>query len=104
MTSAPLFKTPTCTPPKNPSTPLSMITSVTPEEEANCASTPTNQICRCNDNSIINDKNPERCSLCGHQIRFAVLNAVSTPEMPAALNELSMANLMTDSAGPSLSK
>ncbi|XP_058985833.1 inositol hexakisphosphate and diphosphoinositol-pentakisphosphate kinase isoform X2 [Musca domestica] len=80
MTSAPLFKTPTCTPPKNPSTPLSMMTTITDEDICSAtASTPTNNICRCNDNSILNEKNPERCGLCGYQIRNAVPDAESTP-------------------------
>ncbi|XP_061396680.1 inositol hexakisphosphate and diphosphoinositol-pentakisphosphate kinase [Musca vetustissima] len=80
MTSAPLFKTPTCTPPKNPSTPLSMMTTITDEDICSgTASTPTNNICRCNDNSILNEKNPERCGLCGYPIRTSAPDAESTP-------------------------
>ncbi|XP_075155203.1 inositol hexakisphosphate and diphosphoinositol-pentakisphosphate kinase isoform X12 [Haematobia irritans] len=89
MTSAPLFKTPTCTPPKNPSTPLSMMTPITDEEAGAAAaamvSTPTNNYCRCNDNSILNEKNPERCSLCGHQIHPAAPDAESTPVATAVV-------------------
>lgn len=81
MTSAPLFKTPTCTPPKNPSTPLSMMTTTTLEEEP-LASTPTNHVCRCNDNTVVNEKNPDRCSLCGYQLRPTMPGAASTPITP----------------------
>ncbi|XP_059224201.1 inositol hexakisphosphate and diphosphoinositol-pentakisphosphate kinase isoform X4 [Stomoxys calcitrans] len=88
MTSAPLFKTPTCTPPKNPSTPLSMMTTITDEEACAAAaatvSTPTNNICRCNDNSILNERNPERCALCGRRIHPAAPDAESTPVAAAA--------------------
>ncbi|XP_065366301.1 inositol hexakisphosphate and diphosphoinositol-pentakisphosphate kinase isoform X9 [Calliphora vicina] len=98
MTSAPLFKTPTCTPPKNPSTPLSMITTTTLEEEP-LASTPTNHVCRCNDNSVVNDTNPDRCSMCGHQLRPAIPGAASTPLTPAVEVNLMMKSV-NDNAGP----
>ncbi|XP_046803289.1 inositol hexakisphosphate and diphosphoinositol-pentakisphosphate kinase isoform X6 [Lucilia cuprina] len=100
MTSAPLFKTPTCTPPKNPSTPLSMMTTTTLEEEP-LASTPTNHVCHCNDNSVVNEKNPDRCSMCGHQLRPAIPGAASTPLTPAVEGN-SMTKSVNDNAGPLL--
>ncbi|XP_073830869.1 inositol hexakisphosphate and diphosphoinositol-pentakisphosphate kinase isoform X8 [Musca autumnalis] len=94
MTSAPLFKTPTCTPPKNPSTPLSMMTTITDEDICSgTASTPTNNICRCNDNSILNEKNPERCGLCGYQIRTSVPDAESTPVAAVDQQRLQTSNV-----------
>lgn len=113
MTSAPLFKTPTCTPPKNPSTPLSMMTTITDEDAcvaataatAPSASTPTNNICRCNDNSILNERNPERCGLCGHQIRPLAPDAESTPVAATDQHQQQQhrfqSNNLSNAAGPS---
>ncbi|KAM7350643.1 inositol hexakisphosphate and diphosphoinositol-pentakisphosphate kinase isoform 4-T4 [Cochliomyia hominivorax] len=99
MTSAPLFKTPTCTPPKNPSTPLSMMTTTLEEEPL--ASTPTNHVCRCNDNSVINEKHPDRCSMCGHPLRPAIPGAASTPITTPTVEINTMTKSTNDNAGGS---
>lgn len=102
MTTAPLFKTPTCTPPKNPSTPLSMLATVALDEEVCTVSTPTNNVCHCDDNSIINERNPDRCSMCGHPMRPCAPFAESTP-LAAAHQSLQTKNLsyVSSTAGPS---
>lgn len=98
MTSAPLFKTPTCTPPKNPSTPLSMMTTTTLEDEP-MASTPTNHVCRCTEQSFASEKNSNRCSKCGHHLRPTLPDASLTP-ITSAVDANSMTKSMADNGGP----
>lgn len=101
MTSAPLFKTPTCTPPKNPSTPLSMIATTTLEEEPS-ASTPTNSTCRCNDNSTMNLDNPINCNICGRPIQSTMPESaiLSLTKSAGEVNAMTLKSMNQSSATP----
>ncbi|XP_037889484.1 inositol hexakisphosphate and diphosphoinositol-pentakisphosphate kinase isoform X6 [Glossina fuscipes] len=109
MTTAPLFKTPTCTPPKNPSTPLSMITTTI--EEETCVSTPTNHLCICNDNHRDEDSHFELCTRCGRQRRFDPTRLERNLNQSSAQNpsnimwskQSSIASSITEPSSPAIS-
>uniref|UniRef100_A0A1B0FIZ5 Inositol hexakisphosphate and diphosphoinositol-pentakisphosphate kinase n=1 Tax=Glossina morsitans morsitans TaxID=37546 RepID=A0A1B0FIZ5_GLOMM len=109
MTTAPLFKTPTCTPPKNPSTPLSMITTTI--EEETCVSTPTNHLCICTDNRYDEDSHFELCTRCGRQRRFDPTRLERNLNQSSAQNpsnilwskQSSIASSITEPSSPAVS-
>uniref|UniRef100_A0A1A9WB12 Inositol hexakisphosphate and diphosphoinositol-pentakisphosphate kinase n=1 Tax=Glossina brevipalpis TaxID=37001 RepID=A0A1A9WB12_9MUSC len=109
MTTAPLFKTPTCTPPKNPSTPLSMITTTI--EEETCASTPTNHICICNDTHHDEETHFDLCTRCGRQRRFDSIHTErnlnqSSGQKPSNImwsKQSSIASSITEPSSPAIS-